>query len=292
MKQEWGFYVKEEKVESARKQLPLQELVYAPMQAVAEANIRLSEGIVEFLSATGDPYTDSMGKKAINLRTVQMIYDQMRSDSDDNTVADSISLEIPLLSIYPLSTMKISRTKIAFNTEVRDVQTVDGRPRILAEVTGGAGKEDAKTPSISFEIELEGVSPSEGLARFVDVLNSNAVPKQIARKPLDEHGNKLTGAQLEEYQKELEYTQKERRMRIHLSEAEEMIRRKNSELKMAAGMEYDEFSASGAQARDENIAEIVGTIEDYRDIKQRLERSLDQLRTERLRRKMSRQDEA
>lgn len=279
------------KEESARSQLPLQELVYAPLQAVAQANIRLSAGIIDFLSATGDPYTDSMGKTAINLRTVQMIYDQMRSDSDDNAVSDSISLEIPLLSIYPLSTMKISRTKVSFDTEVRDVQTVDGKARIMAEVTGQTGKEDAKTPKISFEIELEGVAPSEGLARFVDVLNSNAVPKQIARKPLDKHGNKLTGTELEEYQKELEYAQKERRMQMHLAEADEMVRVKNSELKIAIGMEYDEFIASGVEADSDRVSDIAGTIEDYRDIRQRLEQGLDQLRAERLRRRMSQQDE-
>lgn len=283
--------MKTEREESTRNQLPLQELVYAPLQAVSQANIRLSAGIIDFLSATGDTYTDSTGKTAINLRTIQMIYDQMRSDGDDNAVSDSISLEIPLLSIYPLSTMKISRTKISFDTEVRDVQTVDGRPRIMAEVTGQSAKNDVKTPKISFEIELEGVSPSEGLARFVDVLNGNAVPKQIARKPLDEHGNKLTGELLEAYKKEMEFTQKERRMLIHLAEADEMIRIKNSELKIATGMEYDEFSTSGIEADTENTSKIVGIIEDYRDIKQRLEQGLDELRTQRLRRKMSQQDE-
>ena len=285
--------MKPDKEENAQSQLPLRELVYAPLQAVAQANIRLSANIVEFLTATGDPYTDSMGKSAINLRTIQMLYDQMRSDGQDNTVTDCISLEIPLLSIYPLSTMKISKSRVAFDTAVRDVQVIDGELRIMAEVTGAKTSEQNHTPKISFEIELEGVPPSEGLARFVDVLNTNAVPKHISRKPLDPMGNKLTGSDLEAYQLEMEDLSKEKRMQAHLSEAEEMIRVKNGELRIATGMEYTEFTATVRSADpDENVAEIVTTIEDYRDIKQRLERSLDKLRTDRLRRKMSQQEDA
>jgi len=87
----------------AESAVELRDLVYAPLGAVAEANIRLSSHIVDFLASTGDMNTDASGRPVVRLRTIQMMYEQLGSDALDNTVADSIGLTIPLLSVYPLN---------------------------------------------------------------------------------------------------------------------------------------------------------------------------------------------
>lgn len=269
--------------QAAQKQIELNDLVYAPLQAVSYANIQLSENIVDFLSATGDPSTDAHGKTTINLRTVQMMYEQMRNDADDNAVADSISLEVPLLSIYPLSTLKVAKSKVSFGAKVRDIHSVDGQPKIMAELSGGAVKGKAGAPQINFEVELEGVPAAEGLARFVDTLNSNSLPKHLARRPLDEKGNKLTGQQLARYEKQSEMNNRERALQARLAETDEMIRIKNNDLRLETGLDYEEFAAlEDKKVYSDDAAETAESIAKYKEIKEEIEQSLEKLKEEQL----------
>lgn len=275
--------MKQELSESMQKLIELKDLVYAPLQAVSLANIQLSSNIVDFLSATGDTSTDQLGKTTISLRTLQMLYESVKNDADDNAVSDSISLEVPLLSIFPLSTMKVSRSKINFSTQVKDIQTVNGQPKILAEITGGNDRRTANTPKINFEVELEGVQVAEGLARFVDTLNANVIPKQLARRPLDEKGNKLTGGDLERYERQMEISRKKRQLKAHIAETDEMIRAKNNELKLETGMEYEEFIQIADRAEFSQAAnKAADDIGEYMEIKSGFERNLEQLRAKQL----------
>ncbi len=280
--------MKQQTGEVAQKMVELRDLVYAPLQAVSFANIQLSSNIVDFLAATGDPSTDPLGKTTISLRTIQMLYESVKNDANDNAVSDSISLEVPLLSIFPLSTLKVSKSKISFSTQVRDVQNVGGQPKVLAELAGSNPKRTAHSPAIHFEVELEGVQVAEGLARFVDTLNSNAVPKQLARRPLDEKGNKLTGPDLERYERQMETARRERQMQAHLAEADDMIRVKNNELKMETGMEYEEFLTVKNQMECSPAATgAAEAIAEFKSIRQSIEQSLEQLRAEQLKERIS-----
>lgn len=273
--------------EAVQKKIELRDVVYAPLHAISYANIQLSSDIVKFLAATGDPNTDALGKTTINLRTVQMMYEQVVNDANDNTVSDSISLEVPLLSIYPLSTLKISKSKVSFSAEVREVQTINGHPRIMAELAGSSPQRAGNCPGIHFEVELEGVPAAEGLARFVDTLNSNAVPKQLSRRPLDEKGNKLTGADLQRYEQQMENTRKQRRMQAHLAEADEMIRLKNSELKALTGLDYEECTAAVPQPAQPEVQQILRSIADFKEIKLAMEQSLERFKAENLKKRLT-----
>lgn len=280
--------MKQQSGEGVQQLVELRDIVYAPLSAVSFANIQLSSNIVDFLSATGDASTDQLGKTTVSLRTIQMLYESVKNDANDNAVADSISLELPLLSIFPLSTLKVSRSKISFSTQVRDVQSVEGRPKILAQLAGGDAKRTGNTPKINFEVELEGVPVAEGLARFVDTLNANAVPKQLARRPLDERGNKLTGAELRRYERHVETGRKERRMRAHLAETDEMIRVKNNELKLETGMEYEEFLAAADRASfGKTAGEAAQAIGEFMDIKRSIEQSLERMRAGQLKERLA-----
>ncbi len=280
--------MKQQPGEGVQQLVELRDIVYAPLSAVSFANIQLSSNIVDFLAATGDASTDQLGKTTVSLRTVQMLYESVKNDANDNAVADSISLEVPLLSIFPLSTLKVSRSKISFSTQVRDVQHIDGRPKILAQLAGGGARRTGNAPKINFEVELEGVPVAEGLARFVDTLNANAVPKQLARRPLDDRGNKLTGADLQRYERRMETGRRERRMRAHLAEADEMIRVKNNELRLETGMEYAEFTAAGdSGAFSQTANEAAQAIGEFMEIKRGIEHSLERLRAGQLRERLA-----
>ncbi len=122
--------MKQQSGEGVQQLVELRDIVYAPLSAVSFANIQLSSNIVDFLAATGDASTDQLGKTTVSLRTIQMLYESVKNDANDNAVADSISLELPLLSIFPLSTLKVSRSKISKTVveRLREAGCLEGLP--------------------------------------------------------------------------------------------------------------------------------------------------------------------
>ena len=261
----------------------LKELVYAPLEAISEANIRLSSNIVNFISSTGDVNTDSSGKKVIQLRTIQMMYEQLRSDELNSTVADSIGLEIPLLSIYPLSSLKISKTKVAFDAEIKTMKATDEGIRIFTQVCSSKQRAGAIIPRISYEVEMDSAPVPEGLARFIDTLNTQAIPKLIHSKPVDNSGKKLSGKELEEYEKLRDFKQKESTLFTKLSEVKEMIRAKSNALKLETGMSFDEYSEQMDNQKEPSNTtppESYTAIKQYQAISNDLESQLNSLRSE------------
>jgi hypothetical protein len=265
----------------------LKELVYAPLHAVSEANMRLSTNIVDFVASTGDLDADSAGNTMVNLKTIQMQYQQLRSDSEDNAVAERIGLELPLLSIYPLSSLRVSKTKIAFDVEVKDTRVENNSVKVYTQVCARSPRDGANHARFSFEVELESVPVSEGLARFVDTLNAKATPKRLHAKPLDESGNALTGKDLEDYNKRMELAEREKELERRLGEAKEIIRSKNSVLNAKIGMDYDQYvehlEYAKDEVEDEEAAELRKSIGEYRGICGDLEGQLAEIKEERSR---------
>ncbi|MDR0307977.1 MAG: DUF2589 domain-containing protein [Chitinispirillales bacterium] len=264
----------------------LKELVYAPLHAVSEANMRLSSNIVDFLASTGDMNADSAGNPTVHLHTIQMQYQQLRNDADDNTVAERIGLEIPLLSIYPLSSLKVSKTKVAFDVEVKNFVTVGDSVKIFTQVCSKKQRESANQARFSFEVELESVPISEGLARFVDTLNAQAVPKRLSARPLDESGKALTGKELEEYNRRMELIEREKELNSKIEEIKEVIRGKNNLLNAKTGMNYEEYienrNYTDEEPEDEETADLCKSIKEYKEISLDLEVQLDELEKEKI----------
>jgi hypothetical protein len=228
----------------------LKDLVYAPLGAVAEANIRLSSSIADFIASTGDVIADGSGGEIIQLRKIMMAYDQLRSDSMDNTVAESIGLEVPLLSIYPLSTLQVSKTKVSFGTEVQGMRNDADGVNILARVSATNQRADSSQSFIKYEIELESNSVAEGLARFVDILNTQSIPRRLHSRPLDDSGKRLTGSALEEHKRHTELAERESVLNSQLAEVREAVRLDNSTLEVQTGMNFEEYSLHIAHLRE------------------------------------------
>jgi hypothetical protein len=259
----------------------LKELVYAPLQALSEANVKLNSSIVDYISTVSELNNDEAGNYTAHLNTIQMQYKQLRSDADDNTVTDLIGLEIPLLSICPLSALKISKTKVAFNMEIKEINVSDESVKIYTQVCSEKQRKSANVPRIKYEIELESAPISEGLARFIDVLNVNSTPKQIFTKPLDESGNELKGEELEFYKERLNYMEQEAELNEKLREIKKMIRNKNKMLSIKIGMNYDEYLESPDYDKenheDKTVFELCNSIAEYREIRENIEEQLEEL---------------
>jgi len=262
----------------------LKDLVYAPLGAVADANIRLSANIVDFLANTGDLTADATGNPMVRLRTIQMLYDQLRSDAMENTVADSIGLEIPLLSVYPLSALKVSKTKVSFGAEIVSMRETKEGLSICTQVSSKNQRQHKGNAQITYEIELNSTPISEGLARFVDTLNTQAIPRRIHSKPVDSSGRRLTGRELEEYRHFMALKEREEGLLSRINDLRESIRVQNSTLAMETGMNFDEYTAHcvhlNAQGAAEEVPEVYTQIGNLRTVVADLEAQLNTLRQE------------
>jgi hypothetical protein len=289
---------KREAMRSRKRQdnsVELKELVYAPLGAVADANIRLSSSIVDFLANTGDVNTDSTGSAMVRLRTIQMMYEQLRSDSMDNTVAESIGLEIPLLSIFPLSALKVSKTKVSFGAEIINMKETKDGLSVFTQISPNNNRAGANNPRISYEVEMDSAPISEGLARFIDTLNTQAIPKRLHSKPVDSSGKKLTGRELEEYQRLIALKERETNLNAKADDLRESIRIQNNALEIETGMNFDEYkeNLSHLQERgdDVQILESYTRIEEYQEHVTNTESQLNEVRQEILRCRIAENDD-
>jgi len=280
-----------DKKNNAQNTMELKELVYAPIYAVSEANMRLGSNIVDFIATTGDINADETGKQVVHLKTMQMQYQQLRNDADDNTVSERIGLEVPLLSIYPLSSLKIAKSKISFDVEVKNIINSGDSAKIMAQVCSKKERSSSNQPRFHFNVELESVPVSEGLARFVDTLNAQAVPKRINTKPLDDSGNALTGKELEEYKQRMELIDRETELNKKLNEIKEMIRTKNISMNEKTRMDYDEYlknrNYSNDISEEEEIIDLCKSIKEYKEICIDLEDQLAKLNEEKITRRFN-----
>ena len=273
--------------------IELHDLVYAPLGAIADANIRLSSSIVDFLANTGDLSTSLTGEKVVKLRTIQMMYEQLRNDALDNSVADCIGLEIPLLSIFPLSALKVSKTKVMFGAEIKSMKTGEDGLKIFTQVSSSNQRQGAAQPRISYEVELDSSIVSEGLARFVDILNTQAIPKRLYSKPVDGTGKKLTGKELEDYERMMGLKRKESDLNSKLNEVREMIRVQNNALQLETGMSYEEYKEHALHIGDIDAAELpdaYATIEKYQPVAAELEAQLSEVRIQLVENKVQGED--
>jgi hypothetical protein len=267
--------------------IELKELVYAPLQAISDANLRLSTNIVEFLSSTGDLVTDKDGNLTAQLHSIQMQYKQLRTDVDDNTVADHIGLEVPLLSIYPLTSLKVSKTKVSFNLNVNNMKSEENSVKIYAQFCAKKQRQTANLASINFDVELESVPASEGLARFVDLLNANMTPKRIATEILDDEGYVLTGEKRKNYEDRIAILERETEINNKLNEIRKLLRSKNKALKtLTNGMDYDEYTENmnygDKEQENAEITELCNSIKEYRSIRENLEEQLKEIQNEKM----------
>lgn len=156
--------------------MPLQELVYASLQALEESNIRLHNhaiNTIKRLTSNTATNTDDI----IHLKNLSLAFDQIHPD-DDGYCLDKMQLDIPLLSIISLTNLAIEKAEIDFSAEICTEIDNDGKKVINARVTSPEQRDTDHLPHISYKITVASEPGTEGLLRITDIMNTN----QIARK--------------------------------------------------------------------------------------------------------------
>jgi hypothetical protein len=244
----------------------LKNIVYTPLEAVAQANIGLNAHITKLIQSASDEQTDSNGKNVMKLKTIQLSYDKIRTESvgsEVHTYADNIGVEIPLLSIFAINSLKVTKSKVNFSAEICGFSGENGEIKAYAQVCSPNMRDGDNQARINYEIELTSEPITEGLARFVDMIGSQAMPKVHSTTPLDSNGRRLIGDEKEQFEHRRRLERREQRLTSRLQELTELIRMKNSALKLETGLEFDEYDEQTKNSSDkeapksDNYADIV-----------------------------------
>jgi hypothetical protein len=203
----------------ARARVNLRQLIYASLEPIVEANAQMSQSMVDtIMKFSDDKGHDEDGYPLAQLKTLQLIYDQIRHDDLDMLYSEKIGLEIPLLSIIPLSGLKVSKSKVRFSTEVQEVECNNGQVDIFTKVTAAGSDRSEQTSRIDFEIEIENEPVVEGMARFIDQLGQNFIPIVREKKHLDLEGNELNAEDQQNHEVRKQLYRKELRLSRLLSQ--------------------------------------------------------------------------
>ncbi len=220
----------------------LDELVYAPLHAVAHSNISLANHLIELIQKSGNiRKRDTEDITALD--TLNVSYQQLRNDEDNTKSLDEIELKIPLLSLMPVTALQVSKTEIEFDTEVKAIQKDQGTGQYIIE-SRVCGKKNARNdtiPKIHFKIEAETVPAQESFLRLIDILNVSPVPTVLSSHKLDPSGVPIQGDNQTYYQKNKELQKKEHRLQkiidrlcTHIEKKKNMF---NDILRMQPGLD-------------------------------------------------------
>lgn len=194
----------------------LSELLYTPLQAVAQSNMKLGTSVMDLIASTGD-ISPTDAENTVHLKTINLAYEQINNDSVSGKVIEEIGLRVPMISLMPISNLQIKKSKIAFDVEIKKIRKnkktnhYDLESRICS-----SSKHSRKDglPRLSFEMELESAPISEGLARFIDVLNVNPIPETLSSHHVDDNGEIITGEKAAFFQEMKELKIKEARLNV------------------------------------------------------------------------------
>ena len=167
--------------------IALDDLVYAPLHALAESNLRLHGYVVETVRKMGvvrQRGTDEV----IQLDNIKIAYDQIHADGDDGYSIDNMQLEVPLLSIIPVTNMSVEKAEIAFSAEIRAVTEKDGVRRVNARISSPEQRESDFLPRVSYKMSVSSLPATEGFLRISDMMSANQLAKKTDTTPVSMNG--------------------------------------------------------------------------------------------------------
>ncbi|QNU66746.1 DUF2589 domain-containing protein [Ruminiclostridium herbifermentans] len=169
--------------------IPLDDLVYAPIHALAISNQKLRADIVDAIRNMGVSKQDGQDE-VIHLKNINIAYEQVRSEGDDGYSVDNLKVQVPLLSIIPITNLAVEKAEIDFSTEIKIVDNPKEEERkIVARICSPAQRESDFLPRVSYKLNISSIPATEGILRLTDALNSSQVAKKIDSTPVAVSGD-------------------------------------------------------------------------------------------------------
>lgn len=168
--------------------LPLDDLVYAPLHALADSNLRLRMQMVDAIKNMGTPEQDGK-EETVRLNNINIAYEQVRPEGDEGYSVDNLQLQVPLLSVIPLTNLNVEKAEIGFSAEVKAEKKEDGKCVLTARICSPEQREGDFLPRVSYKLQIRSLPAGEGILRLTDMLSANQIAKKTDTTPIAVDGN-------------------------------------------------------------------------------------------------------
>ena len=180
--------------------IALDDLVYAPLHALAESNLRLHSHIIETVKNMGNVKQDG-ADEIVKLENMKIAYNQIHGDGDDGYSIDNMQLDVPLLSIVPVTNMNVEKAEIEFSAEIRAVSEKDGVKKINARISSPEKRESDFLPRVSYKMSITSLPATEGFLRISDLMSANQLAKKTDTTPVNINGVLSDNSQKDSWKK-------------------------------------------------------------------------------------------
>lgn len=173
----------------------LDDLVYAPLHALAKSNHQLRAQIIDAIKSMGTSKQNGQ-EETIHLNNINIAYDQVRAEGEDGYSVDNLQVQVPLLSIVPVANLNVEKAEIDFSTEVKAVNDKEtGETRINARICSPMQRDSDFLPKVSYKLQISTLPATEGIMRLIDALSTNQVAKKLDATPVAVNGDLGSDAQ-------------------------------------------------------------------------------------------------
>lgn len=164
--------------------IPLDDLVYAPLHALAQSNHRLRAQIVDAIKSMGTSRQNGQ-EETIHLNNINIAYDQLRPESEEGYSVDTLQVQVPLLSIVPVTNLNVEKAEVDFSTEIKAVNNEEtGESRINARICSPSQRDSDFLPKVSYKLQISSIPATEGILRLTDALSASQVAKKLDSRPV------------------------------------------------------------------------------------------------------------
>lgn len=166
----------------------LDDLVYAPLEALAKSNRQLRAQVVEAIRSMGSIKQNGQ-EETVYLNNINLAYEKLRPEAEDGCSVDNMQLQVPLLSIVPVTNLNVEKAEIDFSTEIQVVSEQNGKYQINARICSPEQRESDFLPRVSYKMKVGSIPATEGVMRITDILSASQVAKQLDTTPVAIDGN-------------------------------------------------------------------------------------------------------
>ncbi len=238
--------------------VPIDDLVFAPINAIKEADIELSNGILKQIATFSEREDGIEEIPVMKLKNIKFLYERAKSDQEGEKI-ETMGLTVPAASIVPLSALQICHSAVKFRVEMKTESGKDGSFDLLGKLAAGQQRKTDFLPKMSFHIKTESAPLPEGVARLIDVLDINQIPSVEEKTYVDTDGIPQKNQEL--YAARSKAASAVRRLEAMIEKLDQNLEAKNLEFQSSLSEEIrDKLSL--------RIAELSGRREKYAALKE------------------------
>lgn len=202
--------------------IPLDDLVYAPLHALAKSNQQLRGQVVDAIKSMGTIRQNGQ-EETVRLNNINIAYEQVRPEGEEGYSVDNLQMQVPLLSIVPITNLNVEKAEIDFSTEVMAEKGEEGECKITARICSPEQRESDFLPRVNYRMRISSLPATEGIMRLTDMFSSNQIAKKTDTTPVAVDGNLGTEEQKDTWQQVSKMKAKIKKLKLLYQKISDMI---------------------------------------------------------------------